>query len=96
MITVSGTQFHIRGKNTSYVMSIYQNRYLVHLYWGERLEHDMDLTHLPDEYGVNRASAFHVPLPGENKVFLTDQKFEFSVFGGGDYRVPTCHIRRGL
>ncbi len=93
MITVSGTQFHIRGRNTSYVMSIYQNRYLVHLYWGERLEHDMDLTHLPEEYGVNRASAFHVPMPGENKVFLTDQKFEFSVFGGGDYRVPTCHIR---
>ncbi|MDR0405511.1 MAG: alpha-galactosidase [Clostridiales bacterium] len=88
-------QFHLQTKRVSYIFSVYRGLYLTHLYWGARLEHGVDLTYLPEEFIFSRANAFHVPLDSENRVFLSDLKLEFSVVGGGDYRVPAFHARYG-
>ncbi len=88
-IEVKGTQFHLKTKNTSYIMSVHSDRYITHIYWGERMENDVDLAYFPDEFIYSRANAFHVPVDSTNRTFLTDMPLDFSVTGAGDYRIPT-------
>ena len=38
-ISVNGQTFHLRTKNTSYIMDVYKG-YLRHLYYGNKLEDD--------------------------------------------------------
>lgn len=92
-ITIRGTQFHLRTKNTSYVMSVFKNRYLIHLYWGEPISEKVDLTHLPEEKVSLRASAFHVPVDEREIQYLSDLKMEYSTVGGGFWGVPSCHCK---
>ena len=91
-ILINGEQFHLRTKNTSYVMAVYQNRYLLHHYWGEPLFEKVDLTHLAEEKMTGRATAFHVSLDSTDSFFVSDLKMEFSTVGSGDWRVPSCQI----
>ena len=91
-IFINGNQFHLRTKNTSYVMSVYNDTYLLHHHWGEALYEKTDLTHLAEAYYGGRATAFSVSLNAEDSVFLSDLKMEFSTVGGGDYRIPSVQI----
>ena len=91
-IIINGNQFHIATKNTSYVMAVYQNRYLLHHYWGEKLFEKVDLTHLAEEKVSGRATAFHVPLDSSDSFFVSDLKMEFSTVGSGDWRVPSVQV----
>lgn len=88
-IEIRNNQFHLKTKNTSYIFSLYRERYLTHLYWGKRLDYTEDLTHFTDEPICSRANALHVPIDETNSMFVSDLQLEFSVFGGGDYRAPT-------
>ena len=92
-IYISNNQFHLQTKNTSYIFQVYDNTYLAHLYWGEKLDKSIDLTHFHNEFIYSRANAVHVPIKPDNSMFLSDLQCEFSVFGGGDYRTPTVHVR---
>lgn len=92
-IEVINKQFHLKTKNTSYVFSLYSERYLTHIYWGKRLEYANDLSYFPDQFIYSRANALHVPIDSTNKMFVSDLQLEFSVFGGGDYRTPTVMVR---
>lgn len=87
-IYVKGNQFHLGSKNTSYIFCVYEGKWLVHLYWGDRLSPDVDLRYTSREFIFFRANAFHVPLDRQNRMFMSDLQFEFSVVGGGDYRIP--------
>lgn len=92
-ITVKENQFHIRTNNKSYIFSVYNEKYLTHLYWGDKLSEDIMLAHFPDEPIFSRANAFHVPTDNTNSMFVPDLQLEFSVTGGGDYRTPTFLAR---
>lgn len=82
-------QFHLKTKNTSYIFSLYKEKWLVHLYWGKALNNETDISYISDEFIYSRANAFHVPVDDTNKMFVSDLKLEFSTVGSGDYRVPT-------
>ena len=88
-IIIKNNQFHLKTKNTSYIFSLYKNRWLTHLYWGSAIDQDTDIEYIPDEFIFSRANAFHVPTDNTNSMFLTDLKLEFSTVGSGDYRIPT-------
>ena len=88
MIYVNGKQFHLRTKNTSYLFSVYQNRYLTHLYWGDGLNPQIDLQYLTEGSVANRPSAQHVYLSDRT---VDDLSLEFSTFGDGDFRTPAFH-----
>lgn len=88
-IIIKNNQFHLKTKNTSYIFSLYKNRWLTHLYWGSAIGRDTDIEYIPDEFIFSRANAFHVPTDNTNSMFLTDLKLEFSTVGSGDYRNPT-------
>lgn len=81
-------QFHLRTKNTSYIFSVYQNKYLVHHYWGDRLDTNIDLRHRAEDTGIDRPNGMHVQLEKNAYIFLTDLPLEFSNAGKGDDRIP--------
>ncbi len=90
-IFVNGEQFHLCSKHTSYILGIYQNKYPLHYYWGDRLSDDVDLRYVPTEPVADRAAGIHhVVAP---RTFLTDLSMEFSVQGEGLFRSPTLHAR---
>ena len=88
-IIIKNNQFHLKTKNTSYIFSVYNNKFLAHLYWGTGLDENADIEYTADEFIFSRANAFHVPLNETNTTFLSDLKLEFSTVGSGDYRIPT-------
>ncbi len=92
-IIQNGNQFHLQTKNTSYILGIYQDKYPVHFYWGERLEPDISLEYQAESVSVDRASCFARQLVEGKWVFEPDLKKEFSAVGKGDYRIPTVHAR---
>lgn len=89
VIAHNSGQFHIRTKNTSYVFSVFRDKFLIHDYWGERLENDIDFSHKPYDIYAGRATAFYTPIDAEDKFFSSDLKLEFGISSRGDYRVPT-------
>lgn len=92
-IIVKDKQFHLQTKNKSYIFSVYKERFLTHIYWGDKLSDDIDVSDFPDEMIISRANAFHVPLDAENKSFVSDLQLEFAVTGSGDYRTPSFLAR---
>ena len=91
----NGNQFHLQTKNASYILGIYQDKYPVHLYWGERLDAGINLEYQAESTAVDRASCFAKQLVEGKWIFEMDLKKEFSALGKGDYRVPTMHARYG-
>jgi alpha-galactosidase len=88
--------FRLRSKSTSYLFCIIQNRYICHLYWGKRLELDDDLKYLPKSSVFSRASGFSPPNQEdseEDRIFNEDLQFEFSIYGCGDYSIPSFHAQ---
>ena len=91
-ITVKNNQFHLTTKNTSYIMSVYMNKYLTHLYWGSRISNENDYTYILDMMTTNRAALIHPCISEEKKLFLSDVPLEFSTVNEGLYRSPSCHV----
>lgn len=87
-VIIKGNQFHLKTKNTSYIMGVYKEKYLLHYYWGSALNNDVDLAYMPDFEKGSKASAFHVLADAKTGTFLNDLQFEFNTVGSGDYRTP--------
>ncbi len=81
-------QFHLKTKNKSYIFCIYKNKFPLHIYWGDKIDNNVDMTYLPDSFIFSRANAFHVPTDSTNNMFVSDLQMEFSYTGSGDYRTP--------
>ena len=90
-ITVRNNQFHLTTKNTSYIMSVYMDKYLAHIYWGKRIGADTDYTYILNMVTANRAASDHPCTDDEKKLFLSDVPLEFSTLSEGLYRSPSCH-----
>lgn len=90
-ITVRNNQFHLTTKNTSYIMSVYMNKYLAHIYWGKKVSVDTDYTYILNMMTADRAACIHPCAGEEKKLFLSDVPLEFSTVSEGLYRSPSCH-----
>lgn len=90
-ITVRNNQFHLTTKNTSYIMSVYMDKYLARIYWGKRIGADTDYTYILNMVTANRAASVHPCTDEEKRLFLCDVPLEFSTLSEGLYRSPSCH-----
>lgn len=92
-IIFSNNQFHLRTKDTSYVIHIFRDKYPVHLYWGDKLSGDDDLSYILDNMVADRAAGIHNNYDDVKKLFLSDVPMEFSCMSEGLYRTPTFHAK---
>lgn len=79
----SNNIFSLKTKNTTYAIGLLDNSVLIHLYWGKRLNNELNAnwkkdfiwrSHSPFDYGDYSTNV--LPL-------------EFSAYGGGDSRMPS-------
>lgn len=92
-IITKATQIHLKTNNTSYILCVDQDKWLLHLYWGKALSEDIDLTHCPNDEVYPRPIAFQVPVETGNINVISDLQMEYSTMGYGDYRIPAFHAR---
>ena len=92
-IFVNNKQFHLQTKSVSYIFSVYTKKWLTHLYWGDKLDKNVDIRYTNDEFIFSRANGFHLPTKEDNSMFVSDLKLEFSTVGSGDYREPSFEAR---
>lgn len=80
--------FHLFNEQTSYIFSIFYDKYLVHCYWGKRVKDD-DMLYHAKYYGTGMA-----PNPvDENPFFSLDSLTrEYPGYGNSDMRNPAYHI----
>ena len=91
-ITVKNNQFHLTTKNMSYIMSVYKDKYLAHIYWGKKISNKTDYTYILNMPNANRASSIYTVTDEEKNIFLCDVPLEFSTVSEALYRSPSCHI----
>ncbi|WP_062352482.1 alpha-galactosidase [Bacillus kwashiorkori] len=80
--------FHLKGKDTSYVMQIIRDGYLAHRYWGK----------LVNEFSEESITYMYRPFsPNPDK---TDRKFsldtlpqEYPQYGNSDFRMPAYQVQ---
>ncbi len=78
--------FHLKTENSSYVMKVAFGRYLLHLYWGKRIEDAAALDYLMEE--SRERLAFYPVAPQTENFCLGLAPQESPTYGGGDYRSP--------
>lgn len=82
-------EFHLQGKNVSYILNILRNSQLGHLYYGKKLRHRDSFNHLyREEYRDNGTNVFE----GDQTFSLDTLKQEFPAYGTTDFREPAYQI----
>lgn len=84
--------FHLRTRNTSYVFGFLKEKFLVHLYWGKRLESvDLDYNMFIDtaKYKRSLSTCDYEEYEISRDLLPT----EYSTFGNTDLRTPAFHAR---
>jgi alpha-galactosidase len=84
-------QFHLQGKNTSYIFRIMENGQPGHLYFGKKVAHRKDFSYLfqlPNEPLGNATFTFE----GDQHFSLEFLKQEYPVYGTGDFREPAIQV----
>jgi alpha-galactosidase len=81
--------FHLRGKDTSYVIQIIRDGYLAHLYWGKRLNHFYSKN--PIRF-VKRGFSPN-PEPSDQSFSLDTLPQEYPAYGNTDFRTPAYQIQ---
>lgn len=82
--------FHLQAGNTSYVMQVYKNGYLAHLYWGSKIRSINS-----DELLVlrKRNSFSSNPDPNDEVLSLDTLPQEYPAYGNTDLRTPAYQIQ---
>lgn len=88
-ITVKDKQFRLDTKSTTYLLSVFHEKHLAHLYWGATLPADADLTYLAEDR-VSMRPSFTTKV-ADSDTYFTDLPQEFPTFGTGDHRTPVFH-----
>ncbi|WP_160719676.1 alpha-galactosidase [Bacillus sp. USDA818B3_A] len=81
--------FHLKGKNTSYVMQVIRDGYLVHLYWGERIKNyrkSNPIVFIDRGFSPN-------PDPLDRTFSLDTIPHEYPAYGNGDFRTPAYQVQ---
>ncbi|WP_079474746.1 alpha-galactosidase [Marinococcus halophilus] len=83
--------FHLQAANTSYVFDVLPNNQLGHIYYGKRLPHRENFSHLRRfEERSNTTSVFE-EAPSFS---LESVQQEYPVYGTTDFREPALHIQQ--
>ncbi len=80
--------FHLNAKNTSYIMQIYEGRYLAHLYWGKKIERYNGAKSLRFVDRIFSAN----PQSDDRCFSLESTPCEYPAFGNTDFRVPAFQL----
>lgn len=81
--------FYLHTEKTTYAMTLFENRVLLHAYWGKRLRHPLGNNWLSD-------MAFRPLAPLDCGHLSTDiLPLEYSTFGSADLRVPSLGVEYG-
>ena len=84
-------EFHIYGRETSYIFAVLENGQLGQLYYGKKVKHRDSFSHLL-QFPKRRVGAPTCNIP-ENKSFSLELlKQEYPSFGGTDCRQPAIKI----
>ena len=83
--------FHLQTQNVSYVMKVAFDRYLLHLYWGKRVQNGAYLDYLMEE--MNQRLSFYPVAPKTQNFCLGMAPQEAPTYGSGDYRGPAMECR---
>ncbi|GAA0086385.1 alpha-galactosidase [Clostridium sp. CTA-7] len=81
--------FHLQGKNTSYVLGVINDGYLVNLYWGAKVK----------EYNISNPIVFvdrgfsPNPTPFDRTFSLDTIPQEYPSYGNGDFRTPAFQVQ---
>ncbi len=81
--------FHLKAKNTSYVMQIINNGYLAHLYWGKKINeynHANQVRYWERGFSPN-------PVASDRTFSLDTLPQEYPQFGNTDFRTPAYQIQ---
>ncbi|MCD7034107.1 alpha-galactosidase [Metabacillus sp. GX 13764] len=82
--------FHLQGKDTSYVLQVYGDGYLAHLYWGKRLR---QYRHSNTLQFVDRAFSGN-PFSAKDRTFSLDTlPQEYPGYGNTDFRAPAYELQ---
>ncbi|MDP4104279.1 MAG: alpha-galactosidase [Bacillota bacterium] len=81
--------FHLRGKDTSYVMQIIKDGYLAHLYWGKRINN----FHNKNPIRLIKRSFSPNPDPADPSFSLDTLPQEYPAYGNSDFRTPAYQIQ---
>ncbi|MDP4157930.1 MAG: glycoside hydrolase family 36 N-terminal domain-containing protein, partial [Bacillota bacterium] len=81
--------FHLRGKDTSYVMQIIKDGYLAHLYWGKRINN----FHNKNPIRLIKRGFSPNPDPADPSFSLDTLPQEYPAYGNSDFRTPAYQIQ---
>lgn len=84
-------EFHLYNQEISYIIKILDNDQPGQLYYGKRLTHKEDFSHL-FEYAMRDMSSY--AFEGNSTFSLENIKQEYPTFGCGDMRFPAYEIER--
>lgn len=84
-------EFHLYNQELSYIIKILDNDQPGQLYYGKRLTHKEDFSHL-FEYAMRDMSPY--AFEGDSTFSLENIKQEYPTFGCGDMRFPAYEIER--
>lgn len=84
-------EFHLYNQEISYIIKILDNDQTGQLYYGKRLTHREDFSHL-FEYAMRDMSPY--AFEGNSTFSLENIKQEYPTFGCGDMRFPAYEIER--
>ena len=84
-------EFHLYNQEISYIIKILDNDQPGQLYYGKRLTHREDFSHL-FEYAMRDMSPY--AFEGNSTFSLENIKQEYQTFGCGDMRFPAYEIER--
>ena len=82
--------FHLRTNRSSYVIKVQSNSYLIHVYWGKRIDGGSIGWYCEAPYRrQNRIENNSPDNPGYTSEFWP---YEYPVFGSSDFRPPAINI----
>lgn len=82
-------EFHLQGKDVSYIFTILENQQLGHLYYGKKLRHRDSFLHL---YTTQAKSNVACVFEGDLTFSLDTLKQEYPAYGTTDFREPAYQI----
>lgn len=81
--------FHLQAKDISYVMEIVSTGHLLHLYWGKKINTELDLRSLLPA-GLRKG---HLKSEKANNFSLDNIPQEYPAYGHTDFRQPAYQIK---
>ncbi len=86
-------QFYLHTDNTSYVMELLEEKYLLHAYWGKRLDNMAPLVNWKSGNFLS-FNALDIPTgAGGDFQCAGSLPWEFPTYGSGDMRQPAFHAQ---